>query len=215
VYAEVAPAARRIADRVRQLTNEPRLAPIPVDLAVGGLRLYGVLRDVWACGQVSWTFSRLGRRHELALWLRHLVLQLVAPTGAGRATILLGQPANEHDEVEARFAPVDDAARELEHLVLLHRGAAERPAPFFPETSRAFMRELREARRRGEADAEQRLLEKARSLFSADADHGGESTDRYVKKLFGGRYRPDRDPSFRLVAEQVLSALLEHREPSE
>jgi exodeoxyribonuclease V gamma subunit len=215
VYAEVAPAARRIADRVRQLTAEVRLEPIPVDLEVGGRRLHGVLRDVWACGQLSWRFSRLGRRHELALWLRHLVLQLVAPAGAARGTILLGRPANEHESIEARFAPVDDAARELERLVLLHRGAAERPPPFFPGTSRAFMRKLREARRRGEADAEQRSLEKARASFTADAEHGGESGDRYVKKLFGERYRPDRDPSFRLVAEEVLSALLEHREPSE
>ena len=56
VYAGVAPAARRIADRVRQLTAEARLEPISVDLEVGGLRLHGVLRDVWACGQVSWRF---------------------------------------------------------------------------------------------------------------------------------------------------------------
>ncbi|MET0154118.1 MAG: exodeoxyribonuclease V subunit gamma [Candidatus Binatia bacterium] len=215
VYAEVAPAARRIADRVRQLTAEPRLEPIPVDLDVGGLRLYGVLRDVWACGQVSWRFSRLGRKHELALWLRHLVLQLVAPPGVARRTILLGQPANEHEEVEARFVPVANAAGELERLVLLHRQAAERPSPFFPETSRAFMRDLREARRRGEADAERRCLEKARAAFAADAEHGGEAGDHYVKKLFGEHYRPDRDPGFRLLAEEVLSALLEHREPSE
>jgi exodeoxyribonuclease V gamma subunit len=215
VYAEVAPAARRIADRVRQLTGAARLEPIPVDLEVGGFRLTGVLRDVWACGQVSWRFSRLGRRHELALWLRHLVLQLVAPAGATRGTILLGQPANEHEDVEARFTPVASAARELERLIRLHRQAAERPPPFFPETSRAFLRELREAKRRGEADAERRSLEKARAMFEADPQHGGESGDRYVKKLFGERYRPDRDPSFRRFAEEVLSALLEHREPSE
>jgi exodeoxyribonuclease V gamma subunit len=215
VYAEVAPAACRIADRVRQLTAEARLEPIPVDLEVGGFRVDGVLRDVWACGQVSWRFSRLGRRHELALWLRHLVLQLVAPGGAARQTILLGQPANEHEEVEARFTPVAAAARELERLVLLYRRAAERPLPLFPEASRVFVRERREARRRGDADAEQRSLEKARMAFSADAEHGGESGDRYVKKLFGERYRPDRDASFRLCAEEVLSALLEHREPSE
>jgi exodeoxyribonuclease V gamma subunit len=215
VYAEVAPAARRIADRVRQRTAEVRLEPIPVDLEVGSFRLHGVLRDVWACGQVSWRFSRLGRRHELALWLRHLVLQLVAPAGAARRTILLGQPANEHEDVEAGFTPVATAARELERLVLFHRRAAEWPPPFFPETSRAFVRELREARRRSEPDAEHRSLERARKTFAADAEHGGESGDRYVKKLFGERYRPDRDPSFRLFAEEVLSALLEHREPSE
>jgi exodeoxyribonuclease V gamma subunit len=214
-YAEVAPGARRIADRVRQLTAEARLAPIPVDLEIGGVRLHGVLRDVWACGQVSWRFSRLGRRHELALWLRHLVLQLVAPAGAARRTILLGQPANEHEEVEARFAPVSAAAGELERLVLLHRRAAERPLPFFPETSRAFVREQREARQRGGADAEHRSLQKARATFAADPDHGSESGDRYVRKLFGERYRPDRDPGFGVVAEEVLSAFLEHREPSE
>jgi exodeoxyribonuclease V gamma subunit len=213
VYEDVAPAARRIAAPVRQLTAEKRLEPIPVDLDVGGLRLYGVLRDVWACGQVSWGFSRLGRKNELALWLRHLVLQLAAPPAA-RRTILLGQPANEREEIEARFLPVADAACELERLVQIHRQAAARPLPFFPETSRAFMRELREARRRGRGDAEFRALEKARAEF-ADAEHGGEAGDVYVDKLFGERYRPDQDREFRSLAEDVLSALLEHREPSE
>jgi len=36
-----------------------------------------------------------------------------------------------------------------------------------------------------------------------------------VKKLFGERYRPDLDPAFRSLAEEVLSALLDHREPNE
>jgi exodeoxyribonuclease V gamma subunit len=214
VYADVAPAARRIADRVRQLTADARLEPIPVDLDVGGLRLLGVLRDVWPCGQVSWGFSRLGRRHELALWLRHLVLQLAAPAGTAQRTILLGQPTREREEVEARFLPVADAARELERLVRLHRQAAERPVPFFPETSRAFMRELREGSRRGQSDPVLRALEMARTAF-ADAEYGGEAGDLYVKKLFGERYRPDRDPAFRSLAEEVLSALLDHREPNE
>jgi exodeoxyribonuclease V gamma subunit len=214
VYADVAPAARRIADRVRQLTAEARLEPIPIDLDVGGFRLYGTLRDVWACGQVSWGFSRLGRRHELALWLRHLVLQLTASAGAAHRTILLGQPTNDGEEVEARFLPVADAAGELERLIQLHERAAERPLPFFPETSRAFMRELREARRRGRGDAELRALERARNGF-ADVEYGGEAGDPYVKKLFGERYRPDRDPAFGSLAEQVFSTLLEHREPSE
>jgi hypothetical protein len=36
-----------------------------------------------------------------------------------------------------------------------------------------------------------------------------------VRKLFGERYRPDRDPAFRSLAEGVYSALLDHREPHE
>jgi exodeoxyribonuclease V gamma subunit len=163
---------------------------------------------------VSWGFSRLGRKHELALWLRHLVLQLAAPAGTARQTILLGQPANEGEDVEARFLPVADAARELERLVRIHRQAAERPLAFFPESSRAFMRVLRDARRRGQDDAALRALQNARAVF-ADVDYGGDAGDRYVKKLFGERYRPDQDPEFGSLAEQVLSALLEHREPSE
>jgi len=86
--------------------------------------------------------------------------------------------------------------------------------PFFPDTSRAFMRELREASRRGQSDPVLRALDTARTAF-ADAEYGGEAGDLYVKKLFGERYRPDRDPAFRSLAEGVYSALLDHREPHE
>jgi hypothetical protein len=76
------------------------------------------------------------------------------------------------------------------------------------------MRELREGSRRGQSDPVLRALEMARTAF-ADAEYGGEAGDLYVKKLFGERYRPDRDPAFRSLAEEVLSALLDHREPNE
>ncbi len=209
VFDGVAPAARRIADRVRHLTAEARLEPIPVDLSVGEMRLHGLLRDVWPCGQVSWRFSRLGGRHELGLWLRHLVLQRVAPRNASRETILLGQPREEHGPIEARFRPVSNAGAELARLVALYRQAAERPLPLFPQTSRDFVRRLHEWRRRGASDAERRALEGASKAFD------GEPEVVYVKKLFGDRYRPDHDPGFRTIAEDVWSAVLAHREPSE
>ncbi len=161
VFDDVSPPSRRIADRVRRLTAEARLEPIPVDLDAGGVRVQGLLRDVWPCGQVSWRFSQLGGRHELALWLRHLVLQTVAPRGVARETILLGQPRAGNGGIEARFRPVGDAAAELGRLVALCRQTAERPLPFFPDVSRAFVRRLCEARRRGDPEAERHALEEA------------------------------------------------------
>jgi exodeoxyribonuclease V gamma subunit len=209
VFDDVCPPARRIADRVRRLTAGARLEPIPVDLDVGGVRVRGLLRDVWPCGQVSWRFSQLGRRHELALWLRHLVLQTVAPRRVARDTVLLGQPRSGNGGIEARFRPVDDAGAELGRLVAIHRQATERPLPLFPDASRAFVHRLRQGRRRGDAEAERHALEEASKVFDREPE------DVYVRKLFGDRYRPDQDFDFRTIAEEVWSALLEHREPSE
>ncbi|MGH7897760.1 MAG: exodeoxyribonuclease V subunit gamma, partial [Candidatus Binatia bacterium] len=117
VYRAIAPQALRLAAIARTLADGERFDPLAVDVEIGGLRVSGFLRAVWPRGQVDWRFSKLGGRHELGLWVRHLFLQLVAPRDVPRFTFFVGRDENQVPGVAARFVETRDALATLESLV--------------------------------------------------------------------------------------------------
>lgn len=201
-----------------------RLEPLPFELDLGGVRLAGVLRNLTAGGIVEAQYSRLGGHHELRLWIRHLVLQIVAPKNARPESVLIGREGDEADAV--RLQPVCDAREHLEQLIALYRKGLEAPLPFFRNASRAYAQAWRMKPNRNNPDPHQRALKNAGKAFAGNDFSGGDWDDPYVLLLYGGARHPQRafddliargggmanPDGFEKLACEVWNPLLDHRE---
>jgi len=221
VYADLRPAVELIGGKARDLMTGGRCPPVEVDAAVGDWRITGVLRNLWRTGQVRYQFSRLGGRHELGVWIRHLVLNLLAPPCCATDSFVLGRPAND-PSIVVRFHPVADPAALLQDLLQLYRLGQTLPLLLFPRTSRVY---ANAARSGGSDDGGHRAFAAARAAFDPKkfSPVPAEGEDVYVQQLFGDRdplnpaFRCFADdgsltPTFAALARTVFEPLLAHRE---
>jgi exodeoxyribonuclease V gamma subunit len=207
-YDAIAPEVEAIAATTLAARGGARAAPLEIDLMIEGVRLTGILRNVWPLGQVAAQFSRLGRRHELGHWIRHLVFN--ATRGRAR-TLLIGRGKNGGDAPgSVSWRPVADPQRQLASLLDLYRIGQRYPLPLFQRASRAYAEEMR----RG-GNTEQALASAARHW--TDFMGLGDGDDPHVERLYGRRppfaaETPPGVPSFAEVARRVYDPFFAHLE---
>ncbi len=217
VYRELVPEVEEIAQRARRATaGEPR-PPFEVDAELDGVRITGRIGDLFERGHVRVQFSRLGRRSEVATWIRHLLIDAFAPPDVPRCTTIVGRPAGSA-AYEVCFRPAPNAQELLRRLLALYRIGSMLPLPFFPSTSRVYVAALRAPNPKEPA----RALEDARRAWDSErGDSSYERTDDYNRLAFAGCdpleaavVVPDVDAplTFASVAEDVFGPLLDHRE---
>ena len=121
--------AARISERIAPWLDQETLAPQSVDLAFGDLRLVGSVSGLTPHGLLRFGFGDINGREHLQLWVRHLALNLLAPSGV--------EPVSRHvtDQGTLTLRPVEDARPLLEDLVRLYWEGLHRPIPLFPDTS--------------------------------------------------------------------------------
>jgi len=125
-------AAEHFVQRLQgYLTTET--APIEVDLSLAGFHLQGQLGNLHATGLVDYRFGKLGAKDRLRAWVRHLVLNLLAPEGIKPASTFVAK-----DRI-LRLTPVADAEGLLSDLLELRRQGLNRPLAFFPESALAWL----------------------------------------------------------------------------
>jgi len=107
--------------------------PIEVDLSLADFRLQGQLRNLHAVGLIDYRFGKLSAKDRLRAWVRHLVLNLLAPKGIEPTSTFLAKDLTLH------LAPVADAGALLADLLELHRPGLNRPLAFFPESALAWL----------------------------------------------------------------------------
>jgi exodeoxyribonuclease V gamma subunit len=121
--------------------------------------LIGRLDRLWPGGRIQLGFTKIGRRGDLDLWIRHLVLCSLVEDGADLEcrSVFVGRAESRgsQDRVVV-FGPVVDARRHLARLFEWAMTAPDAPLPFFPRTSRVFAtRVLDEKADQGWRDAHQ------------------------------------------------------------
>ncbi|ROR01776.1 exodeoxyribonuclease V subunit gamma [Desulfosoma caldarium] len=151
--------------------------PVEVDVPAGGVRIRGWLRDVTEKGRLVYRPAKIKAKDRLRLWIRHLALCAVHPSGILLESVHIGTGK---DGV-FRLTPVDDPHKHLADLVELWRVGHQRPLPFFPESSWAY------AEKSGKASA-----------TASPAQICGKAwKDEYKKQ--GDAYRPSVRTAFRGV----------------
>jgi len=106
---------------------------LEVDLSLAGFRLQGQLGDLHAAGLIDYRFGKLGTKDRLRAWVRHLVLNILAPEGIEPASTFVAK------DLTLRLAPVADAGALLADLLKLRRQGLNRPLAFFPASALAWL----------------------------------------------------------------------------
>jgi len=213
-FAALLPAVDGLVEETRRRTGgEAPLPPAPFVLELAGLRVHGVLRELWPTGQLRTQFSRVGGRHDVRLWVRHVTLCAlreagVLPVTAPDASLLIGRGSGKGGAEVAivRFKPVQGATDLLADLLSLYRLGQRMPLPMDCEASLAHAQALAGGKPAVAA------RDAARAAFEG---HFGGAKDDYVQQVFpdfDALGAPDRELDFEALSTRVLAPLLAHRE---
>ena len=130
--------ARCAGDRLEDLEFE---LDIDTVAGLGSCRLMGQLDQLWPGGRIEFGFSRVGRRAEFDLWIRHLVLCALVDRGADVVSRSVFVGRAESKTSKDRVVVFERIINPQLHLARLFEwawSAVNSPLPFFPKTAWAF-----------------------------------------------------------------------------
>lgn len=108
---------------------------------LGRCRLIGTLDRLWPGGRIELGFAKIGRRADLDLWIRHLVLCSLVSKGANLVprSVLVGRAESKgsSDRVVV-YENLSDPQAPLARLFEWSWSVTLRPLAFFPKTAWAF-----------------------------------------------------------------------------
>ncbi|MET0065211.1 MAG: exodeoxyribonuclease V subunit gamma [Candidatus Thiodiazotropha sp.] len=194
---EILRQAEVLADAVAPLLEGALDAPLGVQLQLGEYLLQGQIERVCRRGLVAYASHGFSAYHLMGHWIRHLLLNAMAPRDVEPHTLLCGVAE------WGRFSPVSHAQDILAELVADYQEGLRMPSLFSPRVARVFAEHLQT---RGEEQA----LEKARACWFGSGDRPGDVDKPYMQLLFP--QRPDLDQAFMSLCRRVMLPLLEHLE---
>ena len=224
-YDELSGEVEALAAQALELAPEVSV-PVSVDVIVAGGRVRGRLSNLNPNGQVLCRFAKLGRRSELGVWIRHLLLNVArremhsSDSDASSAvlsatapeTFLVGRPAKTDGPMVVRFSELSEPEQLLSELVELFRASTHAPLPLFPETSREFVSRLK--KQENKLDALEAARKKYEDSFQARSD--GDDADNALLfrgvNLFDPTTKLAGDFDFADVANRVFAPMLDARE---
>jgi exodeoxyribonuclease V gamma subunit len=164
------------------------LEPLEVDLPLAGFRLQGRLDGLQPTGLLDSRLGSLKAKDRLRAWVRHLVLNCLAPKGIEPASTWLAK------DLTLTLRPVEDPAALLADLLDLRWQGLRRPLAFFPESSLAWV--------------EQGYGNAFEQAWSGRYNAVPEQADVAVRIAFRGR-DPIRDDPVRADFERTAARVLQ------
>jgi exodeoxyribonuclease V gamma subunit len=207
---------RRIVDPIRSAAKawcgpEP-LPPLDVDLQVGNTRVTGSIGGRWPRAVALPQYAKLGAKHLLGSWIRHVALCAAAPTDQEPKSVVIARADKGSAARVAVFRPVQDARARLRDLVELYFIGQREPLLLFPKSSLAFTQTFAAT-----GDLEAALREAHRPWTER---FGGERDEPHLQRLFGDAdvFAPDYAPlgrtptagNFATIAVRVFEPMLAH-----
>lgn len=192
VAGELAAAAANAAmealwQRTRPWREAASQPAIDLEFRAHGVTLTGRIDGLTEAGSWRVRHGRMRARDRFDLWLDHLALQVAAPPGAVRSSVLVTR-----DSV-LELPPVLEADRLLADLLAIWREGQHAALPFYPETARAWLTEG-----------------KWRRAWEGDSFNGspGERDDPYVRLALRDRGDDSPGECFQALAQRILAPLL-------
>ncbi len=190
------PGIVRFAQRLQQVLPALQCPPVDIDLQVGAWHLTGQLTDITPDGFVGYHLGRLRARDYLQLWVRHVVLNCLAPPAVQPTSRWISE-----DDALLLHA-VQEPQAQLHILLQWYWHGLQRPLHLFPDSALAYA----EAQRQGKPDA----LHSACRRWEGSEWQPGERVDSYYQLAF--REHDPLDDEFHMVTEAVFLPLLAHIE---
>jgi exodeoxyribonuclease V gamma subunit len=208
-------AFRALHDQVAQIVaafdaeaGGGRMAPVDVALQFLGTTITGSLEQLWPRAQLRVQYSSTGGRHELQLWVRHVVMLCLREQspelGLPDRSLLIGRSNREAEQIT--FVAPDQPREVLRDLLAVFAAVQAGPIPLFEHASREYA--VQRTQRKSEVQAE----EAARNKFSRLFDNAVcDASDAYVSQFFAdfeAALAVASPYSFRELAERVYFPLL-------
>lgn len=199
LWGQLRGPVRAFAPRLFDARPESAPQPLLVDLELAGVRIHGWLDGVTEEGLFGWRLNRLGEWELAPFWLRHLLLNIAAPSGIARESRLLS-PAGDW-----QAGPLANARQLLEPWLVAYREALCTPLPLITKASHGFAHGWRKPGRKEPLEA---ARSKARLAWEGlDFGPRGESQDPWYALAF--RDRDPLDARFETLAETLLGPALD------
>jgi exodeoxyribonuclease V gamma subunit len=187
---------------------------VGIDVDVGGIRLVGHVPGVCRGGLVRFFYGTKRESDLLEVWAELLALRAQVPAHPARALLVY---ATVKDDGEVTLKPIgldatqldDRGLADLHHRLTLSQSGLHQPLPFFPKTSHAIAKALRQKKNGLPAEWQHPsrlanddlspvagVLSKARTDADSKWLSGfskGEGDDRYYRHAFGDQ-RPYLTP---------------------
>ncbi len=195
VFAQAQGRVMRFAGRLGRVLAGQGAEWVNIDVVLGEFRLTDRLTGLTPTGWVGYRLAGMKAADYLNLWLHHLVLNVVAPTGVARQSHWV---AEDRDVI---LNPVAEPERPLRALLELYWRGSQRLVHFFPKSALAYIERFRK-----EQDADKALWS-ARKTWEGDGYREGsaEGDDAYYRLAF--RDTDPLDTEFVELAEAVFDPL--------
>lgn len=144
LFRNMQDSAASLVLEVESLISTP-IEPCEINLSLEDLQLSGSLTSLYSTGRISYRPATLKAKDILQLWIHHLVLGLLKPSGV--------EPVSIHaatDQIIC-FRSVDDPEAELAPLLQYFRLGLSEPLHFYPRTSHAWAKAKTESARMNSA----------------------------------------------------------------
>ncbi|MCW8945675.1 MAG: exodeoxyribonuclease V subunit gamma [Sedimenticola sp.] len=184
----------RFNELLMPLRQSTTIESVAVNYAHGELHLIGQLENVQPNGTLGFSYHKLPDTRLLGLWIRHLVLNVSAPSAVTPISRWLSLDGL------STFNPVEDAETHLNKLLDLYWQGLQQPLPLFPKSARAYVTLLQQDK------PLDRCLAKARERWFGGFAGFAEYDNPYYRLAF-----PDGDvldDQFEKVSEQIFGPLL-------
>ncbi len=191
-YQQYADASIDFADSLKAQLHES-VEPLEVDLILGEFQLHGWLNHLTKDGLQDYRYTKIKAKDKLALWVKHLLLCELQPSGITLQSQHFGEDGVLH------FGPMEEARYQLYELLQLYWKGLRAPLPFYPESSLLYTTLMR----KGKVDE---ALSRAEKSFIGNDYYAGEGGDPYIQLALRGQHPISE--AFAELAQQIYGPLL-------
>jgi exodeoxyribonuclease V gamma subunit len=197
VFEELIHQAQIMKERLADYHKTWLAEPLPVCLSLAAHELRGQLYHVNTSGLVAYTIGGFYPYQLIKHWIRHLVLNQMAPQGVRPETRLL-----EADR-EGRFKPVKEPEALLEALIKIRQQGLQTVLSFYPGTAWKFVEKLKQGDKH-------KALKSAQDKWFGNQKVPGDADKPYHRLL--KPQGPALNHDFEAITLEVLVPLLNHLE---
>jgi len=183
--------------------NNKKLAPLNVDITIGGYRVVGKIEDIYAGHSISYRPARLKTNDYLRAWLNHLLLNHIKAENYPRKAIFIGEDA------AFQFKEAQNAGAILIDLVGFFVHGQTRPLKLFPQSSFVYAEAIDKGRTPEEA------LQKAQDAWLGDNFGRQKAEAEEIENIICFGKNIPLDEEFMSTAAQIFNVLFDHREKLE
>jgi exodeoxyribonuclease V gamma subunit len=188
------PGIVRFAQRLQYVLPTATRRALDVDLCLGAWHVTGRLTEITPQGLVGYRLGRVRPWDYLSIWVRHLILNCLAPDDVQCESRWLGE------DKELLLHTVQAPQMYLQALLEWYWHGLHRPLHFFPDSAFAYV----EAARQGKPDPRSA----ARTRWEGTEYQRGECEESYYQMVF--RDHDPLDDEFVTAADAVFLPLFAH-----